>query len=289
MGGVVSARGDAAYAAKRGWRVFPLRPGDKRPLVAEWEQRASADPAYVAEHWPKQSVGYGVACGPSGLVVVDLDVPKQGQEPPAEWALPGVTEGSDVLAVLAERAGVGLDLTTQVANTPSGGQHWYYRAPDDFPVRNSAGALGWLVDVRAQGGYVVGPGSVVGGRTYEVVVDADPQQLPAWLAELLRPAAAASRPRPGPVLAMPPDGTSRGVRYSHAVLRGELEAVLLAAQGTRNSTLNRAAHAVARKCVGMADPAAVERALVDAGVAVGLPEREAVATVRSGLRAGGGR
>jgi hypothetical protein len=27
-----------------GWSVFPLRPGDKRPAVRDWETRATTDP-----------------------------------------------------------------------------------------------------------------------------------------------------------------------------------------------------------------------------------------------------
>ncbi|MET8538872.1 bifunctional DNA primase/polymerase, partial [Streptomyces sp. NPDC005065] len=33
----------ALDAAELGLRVFPLRPGDKRPAVTEWESRATTD------------------------------------------------------------------------------------------------------------------------------------------------------------------------------------------------------------------------------------------------------
>ena len=48
----------------------------------------------------------GIATGASRLVVIiDLDKPKPGQVPPPEWALPGITDGADVLAALCERQG----------------------------------------------------------------------------------------------------------------------------------------------------------------------------------------
>src|SRR5258706_240076 len=62
----------AAELASRGWHVFPCRPGNKRPAVDRWEERACADPQRVAPHWPA-GANIGLACGPSGLVVVDLD------------------------------------------------------------------------------------------------------------------------------------------------------------------------------------------------------------------------
>lgn len=40
----------------------------------------------------------------------------------------------------------------------------------------------------AAGGYVVGAGSTVGGRPYEVTCGEAPAPLPVWLAERLRPA-----------------------------------------------------------------------------------------------------
>ena len=63
--------------------------------------------------------------------------------------------------------------------TPSGGLHLYYRAPaEDERLRNTAGTLGWKVDTRAHGGYVVAPGSVVDGRAIPVVVSRPAHRCP---------------------------------------------------------------------------------------------------------------
>jgi hypothetical protein len=56
--------------------------------------------------------------------------------PPEEWE--GATGGVDVLALLAERAGATLPAPFTVT-TPSGGTHFYYRAPSGVELRNTAG------------------------------------------------------------------------------------------------------------------------------------------------------
>ena len=67
-----------AGLAARGWRVFPVESGGKRPCIDRWEDRATADPERAAAAWRESWAGYnvGIACGPSGLVVIDLDTRK---------------------------------------------------------------------------------------------------------------------------------------------------------------------------------------------------------------------
>lgn len=81
--------------------------------------------------------------------------------------------------------------------------------------------------------------------------------------------------------------TDRRAAYGQKALADEVARVALARQGTRNETLNAAAFTLGRKvAAGLLDEGDVERELVSAAVAAGLPVREAVATVRSGLQAG---
>lgn len=267
--------------AARGWRVFPLRPNDKRPAVAGWEQRATNDPDRIARCWESGDFNVGVATGPSGLVVVDLDQPKPGAEAPSEWRLPGVHWGLDALAVLAGGHHAELPVVTYRVLTPSGGEHLYFAAPADVELHNTAGKLGWLIDTRAAGGYVVAAGSVIGGRRYESDDTAAVEDLPAWLTALL------TDQMPAPALSHAMDAVERRSRYAAAALRGELDRVLSAPVGQRNHTLNSAAFALGQLIAAelIPDVLAID-ALSFAARATGLSESEAAATIRSGLAAG---
>lgn len=280
-------RDTAITAADRGWQLFPLRPGDKRPAVRDWESRATCDPARIRRCWETGAYNIGIACGPSRLVVVDLDNPKPGAEPPQEWRLPGVRSGVDVLAILAERAGAEPPLGTYSVRTGSGGEHLYFTVPAGADFRNTAGKLGWLVDTRAAGGYVVAAGSVVDGHPYEVLDDTEPARLPEWLASAL---ADRDSREPATGLAELQAAVRRRSAYAAAALRNELERVLAAREGSRNHTLNAAAYALGRLVASRLIPAQLaEEALLQASREIGLGAHEAEATIRSGLSAGARR
>ena len=150
---------DALAAIARGWSIFPVLPDDKRPVITDWENRATRRPDIIGKLWPADH-NVGVACGPSGLVVVDLDCGKPLTSP---WdAMSGIVDGQDVLAVLCERHDPEWPSwpdwrSTYTVQTPSGGWHLYFKATSD-EIRNSTAKLGPLIDIRAAGGYVVGAG-----------------------------------------------------------------------------------------------------------------------------------
>ncbi len=74
--------------------------------------------------------------------------------------------------------------------------------------------------------------------------------------------------------------------YAWAALDGEVAFVRRARVGTRNSHLNTAAFNTGQLVAGgELDPMVVEDLLLDAAGAVGLPEGDAVATIRSGFKA----
>ncbi|MEU3898819.1 MULTISPECIES: bifunctional DNA primase/polymerase [Streptomyces] len=265
--------------AALGLSVFPLRPNDKRPAVSDWEQRATTDPGRIRRCWSHASYGVGIACGPSGLVVVDLDTAK-GEAPPA----PGVHDGADMLAVLYEAHGDRYPIsTTPEARTGSGGTHLYYRAPQGRNVRNSAGRVGWRIDVRAAGGYVVAPPSTAAGRPYTWVTapwTTEPAPLPGWLATLAGPKPVTTRP-------MKPVTVRDATGYAAAALRAEVQRVLDSRPGTRNNELVSAAFSLGQLAAGGALPAALAiEALVTAGHSTGLPLPEVEATVTRGMTAG---
>jgi hypothetical protein len=269
--------------AERGWRIFPLRPNDKRPAIAGWQQRATTDPERIERCWGSGTAyNIGLATG-SGLIVVDLDQPKPDAVPPDEWQLPGVRWGLDVLAVIAEQHNAVLPVETYRVLTVSRGEHLYCTSPAGVELHNTAGKLGWLVDTRAEGGYVVAAGSVINGCRYEADDTADVAVLPDWLTALLTGAPAA--PECGAHTAV--DAVARRSRYAAAALRGELDRVLDAPVGQRNHTLNAAAFAIGQLVATglIPEPLAID-ALSNAAHATGLTEPEVTATIRSGLTAG---
>ena len=219
-----------------------------------WEIRACADPDRVERFWPSPRHNIGIACGPSRLVVIDLDT--HGGLP-GGWRLPGIADGRDVLAQLCEWARQPWPVTHWAA-TPSGGWHLYFTAPEGSEIRNSAGLIGPQVDVRAAGGYVVGAGSVVDGKPYEVLDDMPPAPLPGWIARALTP-----RPEP-------PAGQRRTSGSAGARLRGLADTVRTSKPGDRTGPLVFAAHRLAEMIAdGKASPDDGElliHAAVEAGI-----------------------
>jgi hypothetical protein len=269
----------ALACARRGWHVFPLVPGEKIPAVKAWPQRATTAPDQLTAWWHHRPFNPGIATGPSGLVVVDLDVPKPDDIPPEAWRLPGVTCGADVLAVLAERHHQPYPADTFTVTTPSGGTHLYFTHPAGGPeLHNTKSFLGWRVDTRAHGGMVVAPGSTTPTGAYHVTSRAPVAPLPAWLARLLTP-----KPSPAVVVAAPRLATGRV--YVDAAVANECAAVRQAQPGTRNEVLVRAARALSRFITnGELTHDQVEQALNRPAMAAGLSEREALKAIRAAIR-----
>ncbi|MCX4824400.1 bifunctional DNA primase/polymerase [Streptomyces sp. NBC_01142] len=273
----------ALEATERGWHVFPLIPDSKRPAIRSWEPRATTDADRVTRCWTAGDYNLGIAAGPSGLVVVDLDVPKHDQDVPPAETPSYVADGSDMFAVLAERHGQTLPIQTYSVRTASGGTHLYFAAPADVELRNTAGTLGWKIDTRASGGYVVGAHSSVDGKPYSVVHDVPPVPLPNWLTKLLVPAPLPPR---GPV-AVALIAKDRHSAYLRAAVDGELQRVTRAHRGNRNNSLYEASVALGQLVAG-GELAASEVSdwLTEAAVRIGLTEPDARRTIASGQRAG---
>ena len=66
---------EVEWLAEQGYRIFPLRPGTKLPMIEGWQAKATCD-ADQLETWAKQYPGsnWAMATGePSGVLVIDAD------------------------------------------------------------------------------------------------------------------------------------------------------------------------------------------------------------------------
>ncbi len=284
-------RDAALRTAARGWPVFPLWARTKRPVIKAWERGATTDPERIARWWRDAPYNVGMACGRANLVVIDLDR-GHGDPPPEEFA--GAGGGADVLEILAARAGQPAPWDTFTVASPSGGLHLYFTAPPGLVLRNTAGAagrgLGWCIDSRSHGGYIVAAGSRRPEGLYREVNDHPVAELPQWLARALaREPAAEAESRRGSGITVPRQCDVNA--YVRAIVQDETDLVRAAATGTRNDVLNRAAWTLGRLVAGGELDEAYARVELEAAAAVHIGvERfsatEARQTVASGLAAG---
>ena len=156
----------------QGRYVFPLAPGKKTPITASGHKDATNDAPKALQFFNTGSLNIGIATGPSKLVVLDAD----GQA------------GNVWLAKAGENHG--LPRTFSVL-TRSGGFHIYFQSPEGIEIKCSAGRIAPGIDIRANGGYVVGPTSWVdadhkGPAGWYKVIDNSPvAPLPEWLLHLI--------------------------------------------------------------------------------------------------------
>jgi Bifunctional DNA primase/polymerase, N-terminal len=267
----------ALAAARRGWPVFPVEPGGKHLAITRWEQRATTDLDVIERAWTGPRAGHNIGGPPgrAGCLVLDLDC---HADLPDDWlAIPGVKDGADVFACLLEWAGESRWPATTWIATPSGGYHLWFRQP---PIRNSAGLLGPGIDVRGVGGYVLCPGSVVGGRVYELLDDSPPAPLPLWLARRLAPKPQSPRP-----FSLTQADTAGGR------LAGLARIVRDSQPGDRTGPLVWAAHRLAEMVAAGQSSTTDGEVLVQDAVAAGINggERYARYQVEHVLRRGGTR
>jgi hypothetical protein len=163
---------------------------------------------------------------------------------------------------------------TLMAETPRG-LHFYYQHREG--LRSGVAVWGEGVDLRADGGYVVAPPSVLAdGRRYRWPDGRFDHPLAEWPTEQLP-----LRKR------TPPLPFNRHVVVDEtATLAGLVRVVLHAPKGQRNDTLNWATfHAGLHVADGTLDVAAAVTCLMEAARHAGLGQREIERTIASGLRA----
>ena len=261
-----------AYAA-RGWHVLPVAPRRKVPILTNWQHAASTNPDRIRGWWAQQpDANVGISCGPSGLLVMDVDDPMG-------------------LELLEQQHGE-LPETLEAMTGRPGGRHLYF-IRNGCKAKNSARTIEGI-DIRTSGGFVVAPPSVhATGTEYAWDGDelAEPAELPGWLALLLDPPdvrqAVAARPAVAASQA-PPGGTA----YGRAALEGELATLraMPRVEGAgRNVQLNKSGFALGQLIAGgQLEEVEVREALLAVGHEIGLEPREVQKTVASGVGDGRG-
>ncbi|WP_373995508.1 bifunctional DNA primase/polymerase [Streptomyces spongiicola] len=331
----------AQWCARRGWPVHPLAHGRKTPAAncdgcrrpghvaagcaclhsGRWchgFHAATLDQRRINRWWTANPLfGVGVACGPAGLVVIDIDA-HQAEPPDRNRILPGIpisenvdltglANGFHTIAVLAALRGVPSpadDEGTLRVRTPSGGLHVWYRAGDNRRWQCSSGssgsrALAWQVDVRAHGGYIVAPGTTTSAGTYLPVGEVrHPAVLPTWLAQELErtghlpgphiPAPRSVPPRAQQAVLAAGGGRGAVTHVLGAVLAPVQECGQVAEGAGFTDALNRAAYTLGGLvAAGRLVQEDAERALVEtAHSARPGQERRAEQIIRSGMAAG---
>ncbi|MCG3206080.1 MAG: hypothetical protein KCHDKBKB_02806 [Elusimicrobia bacterium] len=216
--------------AKNGWAVFPVVPNGKKPLTPNGFKDASKS-VYVVEQWWKKypEANIGIATGQiSNLAVVDVDV-KNG------------AKGLESIKTVKGLA------PTLIVKTPSGGWHYYYLL--EKPLRSRNGLLPG-VDLKADGGYVVAPGSTIDDIPYEWFdAEAHETAVPDSIFEMVET-----------------NGRKKG--HSEPVQEGPVT------EGTRNATLASIGGTMRRRGLGYEEIAAALQVFNSKRCSPPLPETE---------------
>lgn len=254
--------------ANRGWPVFPLRPGTKRPATEHGCHDATTDPAVLAKWWTANpTANVGIATG-SVVDAFDADTPGAAQL---------------IDTAVRER---GLPVVAR-QSTPRPGWHILIPATG----RPNAARLGSVdgLDFRGRGGYIVAAPSRLNDRPdpYQLTMVGEGGDGAEWAAfyDSLR----ADKEDGGLSAELPLSaslGDSSRERWARTGFEAELAKVTSSPVGARNNTLNTSALKVFGLVEsGDLDKTEVWQALTAAGVAVGLAPSEVAATIDSAARA----
>lgn len=239
-----------AYAAL-GWRVYPVGRGGKRPLYSRWLEDATSEPSLIGRWWPREAgaPNVGVIAG-ERFDVIDIEA-----------------EHVDAFQEAARTQGLP---DTPMARSGGGGLHVYVE-PLGLGTRRLMLSGVHVGELKGSGGVILPPSATTGHYAWlRAPSEVGIAGAPRWLRALV----GGSRPvEQRPVGRLSP---SRAV----ALEAGLYRVVAEAAEGERNGLLFWAACRVAEHGV---DRDAATDILLRAALRAGLPEREARATIASGL------
>jgi putative DNA primase/helicase len=267
-------RNEIKAVMKQGFAVFPVVGRTHQPAIIAWQARATTNLKnalkYFEEH-PEQS--YGVLCG-GEFFVVDVDGP----------------EGEESLRRLEKIHGP--LPATWIVKTKRG-WHYYFRKPPGFRVRNFVGRFAKGIDLRGEGGFVIGPGSThATGHVYRFMPGRGPGEVeiadaPAWVLERIRKISPLREMAPVSTTAITLANWKRAEAYAKAAYERELDRLRKAPMHQRNNTLNLCAFQLGQLAAhGLLDLKAIKADLARIAHQIGLEPDEIPGTVRSGLAAG---
>lgn len=261
---------DIERLALIGWHLYPcVRSKSKAAMFKGATDAATCDLDQL-ERWAHQYpvCNWRVVCGPSKIWGLDLDVPSADHGADGVAAFARLTQGRIIPPRPMTRSG-------------GGGLALFFRH-DMENITGKTGTPEAGIDPRRGRLSVTVPPSIHHRtrrpyRWLHAPWEIAPPIAPNWLVELVQPPPEPATPR------------SAVTSDSHARRRlvAAMGRVRTAGDGGRNDTLNRATYSVARDvAAGTLSEAEATECLYAAAIDTGLPRPEAIATIKSAMRAG---
>lgn len=261
---------DLERVALLGFHVYPCSSTSRAGAFAGALDAATCDLDQI-DRWSHAfpRANWRVVAGPSRLFILDVD--RAGDTHAAD--------GFEALRAVTDKYGP-LPPRPMTRSGGSGGAALFFRH-DGQELRGASGTPAPGIDPhRGRQAIMIPPSlhpSTRGPYSWRVAPwDIAPPPMPRWLVDLLTPP-----PRPPPP-SWEPTG-QRGMRALELARRG----ITSAPPGQGNHTLNVRAYSLGRWiAAGHIDEREAQRMLEAAAAQRGIPTREALDTIRSGLRAG---
>jgi hypothetical protein len=162
------------YYIRGGRKIFPCWPNKKNPRMpgVGGHKKATSDAGVIEAWWDKYpNANIGLRTGiENNLVVVDVDVKNDAG-------------GMESLKQLQDECG---QFDTRMVHTPSGGLHYWFKHPGESYFVDDHRGFRDGIDIKADSGYVLAPGSSINGNPYEFEdIDKEIAELPIELLKIL--------------------------------------------------------------------------------------------------------